>query len=41
MHFSNEKTKSEAVLIAITDFNRRKSMAKLMIHAGSREALIS
>ena len=41
MRFTNAKTKREAVVTAITDFNRRKRMAKLMTHAGTCEALIT
>ena len=41
MRFTNAKTKREAVVTAITDFNRRKRMAKLIKHAGTCEALIT
>ena len=41
MHFTNAKTKREAVVTAITDFNRRKRMAALIKHAGTCEALVT
>ena len=41
MRFTNAKTKREAVVTAITDFNRRKRMANLIKHAGTCEALIT
>lgn len=41
MRFTNAKTKCEAVVTAITDFIRRKRMAKLTKHAGTCEALIT
>ncbi len=41
MRFTNAKTKREAVVTAITDFNRRKRMAQLTRHAGTCEALIT
>ena len=41
MRFTNAKTKREAVVTAITDFNRRKRMASLIKHAGTCEALIT
>ena len=41
MRFTNAKTKREAVVTAITDFNRRKRMAQLTKHAGTCEALIT
>ena len=41
MRFTNAKTKREAVVTAITDFNRRKRMAQLIKHAGTCEALIT
>ena len=41
MRFTNAKTKREAVVTAITDFNRRKRMAQLIKHAGTCESLIT
>ena len=41
MRFTNAKTKREAVVTAITDFNRRKRMAKLIKHADTCERLIT
>ena len=41
MRFTNAKTKREAVVTAITDFNRRKRMAQLTKHAGTCEDLIT
>lgn len=41
MRFTNAKTKREAVVTAITDFNQRKRMASLIKYAGTCEALIT
>ncbi|MCY4362518.1 MAG: type II toxin-antitoxin system VapB family antitoxin [Gammaproteobacteria bacterium] len=41
MRFTNAKTKREAVVTAITDFNQRKRMAGLIKHAGTCSALIT
>ncbi len=41
MQFTNAKTKREAVVTAITDFNRRQHIASLIKHTGTCEALIS
>ena len=41
MRFTNAKTKREAVVTAMADFNRRKRMATLIKHAGTCESLIT
>lgn len=41
IRFTNAKTKREAVVTAITDFNQRKRMASLIKHAGTCEALMT
>ena len=41
MRFTRAKTKREAVVAAITDFNQRKRMAELVKHAGTCESLIT
>ena len=41
MQFANAKTKREAVVTAIIDFNQRKRMVQLIKHAGTCEALIT
>ena len=41
IRFTNAKTKREAVVTAITDFNRRKRMAGLIKHAGTCDSLIT
>ena len=35
IRFTDAKTKREAVVTAITDFNKRKRMAELLKHAGT------
>ncbi len=35
IRFTNAKTKREAVVTAIADFNKRKRMAELLKHAGA------
>ncbi|MCA1713745.1 MAG: type II toxin-antitoxin system VapB family antitoxin [Gammaproteobacteria bacterium] len=35
IRFTRARTKREAVVIALTDFNRRKRMAELVRHAGT------
>jgi hypothetical protein len=40
MRFSRAKTKREAIVTAIEDYNRRKRMAELIKHAGTCDALI-
>ncbi len=35
IRFTNAKTKREAVVTAIADFNKRKRMAELLKHAGT------
>jgi hypothetical protein len=39
MRFTKAKTKREAIVTAIQDFNRRKRMAELLKHAGSCEKM--
>lgn len=41
IRFSGAKTKREAVVTAITDFNRRHRMAELVRHAGTCDDLIT
>jgi hypothetical protein len=41
MRFTNAKTKREAIVTAIQDFNRRKRMAELTKHAGTCKDLVS
>jgi Arc/MetJ family transcription regulator len=41
MRFTEAKTKREAVVAAIRDFNRRRRMAQLVKHAGTCEGMIS
>lgn len=41
IRFSGAKTKREAVVTAITDFNRRHRMAELVRHAGTCDSLIT
>ena len=41
MRFTRAKTKREAVVAAIRDFNRRRRMAQLVKHAGTCEGMIS
>ena len=41
MRFTRAKTKREAIVAAIQDFNRRRRMAELVKYAGTCEALIS
>ncbi|MCY4210931.1 MAG: type II toxin-antitoxin system VapB family antitoxin [Gammaproteobacteria bacterium] len=41
IQFANAKTKREAVVTAIIDFNQRKRMVQLMKYAGTCEALVS
>ena len=40
MRFSRAKTKREAVVVAIQDFNRRRRMAELVKYGGSCDAMI-
>jgi hypothetical protein len=39
MRFTNAKTKREAIVTAIQEFNRRKRMAELIKHAGACKEL--
>ncbi len=41
MRFTRAKTKREAIVSAIVDFNRRRRMAELVKHAGTCEDLIT
>ncbi len=39
--FTNARTRPEAVVVAITDFNRRMRMAELIKYAGTCEDLMT
>ena len=41
VRFTHAKTKREAIVGAIMDFNRRNRMAELVRHAGTCDALIT
>ena len=41
MRFTEAKTKREAIVTAIQEFNRRKRVAELIKHAGTCKDLIS
>jgi hypothetical protein len=41
MRFTKAKTKREAIVAAIVDFNRRRRMAELTRYAGTFDSLIS
>jgi hypothetical protein len=41
MRFTRAKTKREAIVTAIADFNRRRRMAELIKYSGSSEGMIS
>lgn len=41
MRFTQAKTKREAIVAAIQDFNRRRRMAELVKHAGTCADLIT
>jgi hypothetical protein len=41
IRFTNAKTKREAIVTAIQEFNRRKRMAELTKHAGTCRDLVS
>ncbi len=41
IRFTNARTKREAVVAAIADFNRRMRMAELIKHAGTCEDLMT
>ncbi len=41
IRFTKAKTKREAVVTAVADFNRRKRMVELVRHAGSCAGLIT
>lgn len=41
MRFTRAKTKREAIVCAIEEFNRRKRMAELVKHAGTCDRMIS
>lgn len=40
IRFTRARTKREAVVVALQDFNRRRRMAELLKHAGTCDALI-
>lgn len=41
MRFTRAKTKREAIVAAIQDFNRRRRMAELVKHAGTCDNMMS
>jgi hypothetical protein len=41
MRFTKAKTKREAIVAAIVDFNRRRRMAELVRHSGTCDALLT
>jgi Arc/MetJ family transcription regulator len=41
MRFAGAKTKREAIVTAIEDYNRRKRMAELVKYSGTSETLLS
>jgi hypothetical protein len=41
IRFTRARTKREAIVTAITDFNRRRRLAELVKHAGTCEDLIT
>lgn len=41
MRFAQAKTKREAIVTAIEDYNRRKRMAELIKYSGSSDTLLS
>jgi Arc/MetJ family transcription regulator len=41
MRYTRAKTKREAIVTAIQDFNRRRRMAELVKHAGTCDNLVS
>ena len=41
MRFTRAKTKREAIVTAIIEFNRRRRMAELVKYAGSSDSLIT
>lgn len=41
IRFTGARTKREAIVTAIADFNRRRRMAELVRHAGTCENLVS
>jgi hypothetical protein len=41
MRYTRAKTKREAIVTAIVDFNRRRRMAELVKHAGTCDDLIT
>ena len=41
MRFTKAKTKRQAIVTAITDFNRRQRVAALVKHAGTFENLVT
>lgn len=41
MRYTRAATKREAIVTAIADYNRRRRMAALLVHAGQADGLIS
>lgn len=41
MRFTRAKTKREAIVTAITEFNRRRRMAELTKYSGSSDSLVT
>ena len=41
MHFTKAKTKRDAIVTALQDFNRRKRMAALIQHSGTCKQMMS
>jgi hypothetical protein len=41
MHHTKAKTKRDAIVTAVTEFNRRKRMAALVKHAGTSKTFMS
>jgi hypothetical protein len=41
MRFTHAKTKREAILTAIAEFNRRRRMAELIKHSGSSTSMMT
>jgi Bacterial antitoxin of type II TA system, VapB len=41
IRFTNSKTKKEAVIAALEDFNRRQRMAELVKHLGTFDSLMT
>lgn len=41
MHYTRARTKREAVVLALADFNRRKRMAELVKYAGTCDQMMT